>query len=322
MKAEVLAALTDLFFGFAALVFASAILGRGGTAITRKLTSVLSTEQATKLNKAISESDFLKEGFKGIGKIATTKMKLNPSALFGESEADAFANQLNFQFHVGVQALTDAISSKKLTDDQLISTFLAYDVEYTNVFAYRQTLKTLFRHFQSFVHPIGTETAPTEVSAVDTYTRAVWVVLLGGSKRLYLERKTVTIVPWPAGAAESVDRTEVPKDIEQFVIAKTGQEFGKVETIVSLPEIMRIAAEKQAERSKPIVTPINEPTVTPIGPEEEAQVLGDSIAEKIRNSGITEDIRLEIGYYLNYFQGKPREIFIAKISNHPKIETP
>ena len=178
MKAEVLAALTDLFFGFAALVFASAILGRGGTAITRKLTSVLSTEQATKLNKAISESDFLKEGFKGIGKIATTKMKLNPSALFGESEADAFANQLNFQFHVGVQALTDAISSKKLTDDQLISTFLAYDVEYTNVFAYRQTLKTLFRHFQSFVHPIGTETAPTEVSAVDTYTRAVWVVLL------------------------------------------------------------------------------------------------------------------------------------------------
>ena len=62
--------------------------------------------------------------------------------------------------------------------------------------------------------------------------------------------------------------------------------------------------------------------MTPIGPEEEAQVLGDSIAEKIRNSGITEDIRLEIGYYLNYFQGKAREIFIAKISNHPKIETP
>ena len=51
-----------------------------------------------------------------------------------------------------------------------------------------------------------------------------------------------------------MDRTEVPKDIEPFVIAKTQQEFGKVETVVSLPELMRIAAEKEAERSKPIVS--------------------------------------------------------------------
>ena len=40
--------------------------------------------------------------------------------------------------------------------------------------------------------------------------------------------------------------------------------------------------EKEAERSKPIVTPINQPTVTPIGPEEEAEVRGNWIAEKMR----------------------------------------
>jgi hypothetical protein len=312
MKAEVLAALTDIFFGLSAPVIASAILGRGGTAITKKLTSVLSTANATKLSKQISESDFLKEGVKGIGKIATTEIKLNPSALFGESDVDAFANQLTVQFHAGVQAITDAIAFHKLTDDQLISTFLAYDVEYTNLIAYRETLKTLFQHFRSFVHPIGTETAPTEVSSVDTDTRAVWVVLWGGSKRLYLERRTVHLTPF-VGADESVDRTEVPKDIEPFVIAKTQQEFGKVETVVSLPELMRIAAEKEAERSKPIVTPINQPTVTPIGPEEEAEVRGNSIAEKMRQYGVTEDARREIRYYLNYFEGKAREIFIAKI---------
>ena len=150
-------------------------------------------------------------------------------------------------------------------------------------------------------------------------TRALWVVLRGGNKRLYLERRTVHLTAF-AGADESVDRTEVPKDIEPFVIAKTQQEFGKVETVVSLPELMRIAAEKEAERSKPIVTPINQPTVTPIRPEEEAEVRGNSIAEKMRQYGVTEDVRREIRYYLNYFEGKAREIFIAKISNHPEIE--
>jgi hypothetical protein len=54
--------------------------------------------------------------------------------------------------------------------------------------------------------------------------------------------------------------------------------------------------------------------------QEEAEVRGNWIAEKMRQYGVTEDVRREIRYYLNYFEGKAREIFIAKISNHPEIE--
>jgi hypothetical protein len=68
------------------------------------------------------------------------------------------------------------------------------------------------------------------------------------------------------------------------------------------------------------VTPIIEPTVTPIGPDEEAETTGKWMAEKMRQNGVTDEIRSQIGYYLNYFTGKAKEIFVAHISNHPEIE--
>jgi hypothetical protein len=109
------------------------------------------------------------------------------------------------------------------------------------------------RHGRFLGSLLGTFYLAFMQEAVGFNTRALWVVLRGGNKQLYLERRTVHLTAF-AGADESVDRTEVPKDIEPFVIAKTQQEFGKVETVVSLPELMRIAAEKEAERSKPIVS--------------------------------------------------------------------
>ena len=77
----------------------------------------------------------------------------------------------------------------------------------------------------------------------------------------------------------------MPDDIKPFVIAKTEQEFGKVETIISPEELVRLAEE--ARRPKPIVTPI--PVVTPIPPEEAAATEGDRWPKSLKKNGLTPE---------------------------------
>ena len=305
-KTEMVAALVGVFFGLAAPVFSSWVMGAGGTALTSKLASILSTEGAKKVNEAIKQGDLLKEGFKAVGAIATTAIKANPSLLFGESDVDAFGTQLQFQFGAGVSALTDAIAAHELRDEALIATFFAYDYEFTNVLAYRETLNKIFEEFKSLVRPIGRESFGNEAMSSETTTRGEWVVGLGGKKELFVSRKVEVLYPPTNGGLDSETLQPVPDDIKSFVIAKTEREFGKVETIISPEESARLAAEaEKARRPKPIVTPI------PL--EEAAASTGDWISARLAKEGRTRAIRKEILMHLEEYQGNARDIFIVHV---------
>jgi hypothetical protein len=231
-KAEILAATLDIFFGLAAPFFAQQLMAGwpGGAKLAKKLGEKLSTAGVEGV-KAVSDADILKESFKAVGKAATTTIKVDASALFGETDVDVFAKQLNDLFHAGAQAITDALSKDQLTDEQLIATWAAYDVEYTTETAYTVALKQLFSEFKTFVRPIGVNHPADKLGGTSTTTtaRVVWVSTPQGGHRLMLWEEHSSA---NAGAElESRKLSELPADIAPFAVAKTIQEFGRIETL-------------------------------------------------------------------------------------------
>jgi hypothetical protein len=223
-EAEMVAATVDIFFGLGAPAFAAGVMVRGGKVakVAEKISGRMSVASADKTIKLISESDLLKESFKAVGKIGTTAIKLNASALFGEGDEDLFARQLRDQFHAGVQAITDKLHLHELTDEQVVATFLAYDVEYTSESAYVETLKKTFKDFKKYVRPVGARAQG--FPGLTPHRRAVWMNAYGRTRLAVIADETsvsgkIFFAYW------------IPEDMEAFVIAKTKRLYGTVETI-------------------------------------------------------------------------------------------
>jgi hypothetical protein len=227
-EAEIVAATIDIFFGLAAPVFAGRIM-TGNTMLKRaadKVAAGLAVEatEAGKVIKTISETDFLKETFKGVGKIGTTAIKMNATALFGESEADVFARTLRDAMHVGVQAMTDKIAD--LTDEQLVATWATYDVEFTNESAYTEQLKKTFAGWKRLVATIGTH--DYEGQSGDEI-KAVWMNAYG--KRRLAVVAFAWNLNWLGDNTYRLFYGWVPEELQQFVLAKSTKKYGAPQEI-------------------------------------------------------------------------------------------
>jgi hypothetical protein len=235
VEAELVAATVDIFFGLAAPIFAAGMIAKaGGVAGIAKRVSDLtsSADVAGKMTPFLSQTDFLKESFKGVGKYGTTAIKLNASTLFGETEADSFATQLRVQFHHGVQAMTDKLTlePEKLTDQEVIAAFLAYHADFTDENAYVDALKQTFAGFDKWVKPIAVSQGGPMVRDDGTEVQAVWLDAYG-RRRLALVRDSREAPGFLGGGfPRLVTRFVgwVPKDMEPHVIAKTTRQKGMV----------------------------------------------------------------------------------------------
>jgi hypothetical protein len=230
-EAEIIAATIDIFFGLAAPIFAGRIMA-GNTVMKRAADKVASAmalgkDDAGKLMKTISETDFLKETFKGVGKIGTTAIKLNSTMLFGEGEGDVFSRTLRDAMHVGVQAITDNIAD--MTDDQLIATWAAYDVEFTNETMYTEQLKKTFQGWKRLVATIGESSYSSMGGATGQDIKAVWMNAYG--------RRRLAVVSFAWTASAFYNDTYrlfygwVPDELQQFVIAKSTRKYGSIADI-------------------------------------------------------------------------------------------
>jgi hypothetical protein len=230
--AEIAALTLDIFFGLSAPVFAGLVMAGGGRLkrAAEKISGVLSLgkNEAAKTVKLISESDFLKETFKAIGKIGTTAIKANAVALFGESEGDVFARHLRVSMHRGVQAITDRIGD--MTDDELLATWAAYDFDFTNEEVYAETLKATFGAFDDLVAPIGKHVETTQYGSHGGEFKAVWMSIYGR------RRLAVVDFMWAPKGLTGMERWRrfkgwVPQELEQYAIEKSKRKFGEVEEI-------------------------------------------------------------------------------------------
>jgi hypothetical protein len=228
-EAEIVAAAIDILTGFAAPAFAAFAGAKLSARAAEKMTEAASKEKVVAL---ISTSDTLKASFTGATKAATATIKLKSSALFGETDADQFAKSLRTTFHAGAQSLTDSIGGMK--DDALLAVWCAYDFDYTNEDVYRAALVTLFKQFKEFVRPVGHE--DLSVGGVEGFGESIFqdrkAVYMDayGQVRLALVRLTTTKGIFTDGSELTFDKW-VPDKIAPWVVSKSEQKFGKVETI-------------------------------------------------------------------------------------------
>jgi len=139
-KAEVYAAIVDVFTGFLAPVFANWAVGRLVAKAEAAAVGPLAQEAAKKL---FSQPDAFKASFTGATKIANQVMKSNANALFGQTEIDAFALALRNTFQRGAAAILDRLTT--MTDAELLAVWTAYDPDNADESAYRKVLAGFFQ---------------------------------------------------------------------------------------------------------------------------------------------------------------------------------
>ena len=154
----------------------------------------LATESTAPALSLLTDQEILKQTWTSVGSIAKVKIKLDP-LLYGEGKVDVFARMLLDGFHAGVNELRDDLAkegipgkSSKLSDEELIALWAAFQDEFTDSSAYVEQLKDVFSKFKTYVRPI-------DVKEVDLYgrlrgtwkrsTMAVWITGYG-AKRLAL----------------------------------------------------------------------------------------------------------------------------------------
>jgi hypothetical protein len=228
-EAEMVAAVVDILTGFAAPAFAGFVGAKLAERAAEKMTQQVTKEKVAQL---ISTSDKLKASFGGATKVATTAIKLNSTALFGETDADQFAKSVRKTFHAGAQSLTDSIGG--MTDDQLLAVWVAYDYDFTNEDVYRDALQTLFAQFKSYVRPLGHEDISQK--GIEAYGESI----LEDRKAVYMDAygairlaivKITTVKGIFTDSAEMTFESWVPDRIAPWVVEKSTHKYGKVETI-------------------------------------------------------------------------------------------
>jgi hypothetical protein len=128
---------------------------------------------------------------------------------------------------VGVQAITDNIAD--MTDDQLIATWAAYDVEFTNETMYTEQLKKTFQGWKRLVATIGESSYSSMGGATGQDIKAVWMNAYG--------RRRLAVVSFAWTASAFYNDTYrlfygwVPDELQQFVIAKSTRKYGSIADI-------------------------------------------------------------------------------------------
>jgi len=237
-RAEAAALVLDIFFGLAAPVVSQWIIAGGGSKLVTKLASVLSAGGKTPGVEQIKPSDLIKEGLKGLGKYATKVVKSDlETVLYGEEKPDTFAAELRRAFRQGVVGITDELAVSKVagkgfTDEELVTLFLAYDPDVASEEAYLEILGPTFKHFEKLVAPIGHDITDTTDVTFDETVRGVWV-----SPGPYGKTRLAVIGNYKESSSYGDPKDDdffvgwVTKDVEPYVIRKTEQFFGRVETV-------------------------------------------------------------------------------------------
>jgi Domain of unknown function (DUF4157) len=206
-EAEMIAAVVDVATGFMAPVFAnwavSQLAAKAATA---------GVEVAKKAAPLLSKQDAFKAAFTGATKIANQVIKSQANALFGETEIDAFARGLRNTFQAGAGQILNHVAS--MSDDELLTVWLAYSPENADESQYLKVLDGLFKRYQAQVQTIG-ESAYFEGNNAET---GLYEVQTARGKRL------ANVTAW--GTGEYNLMAWVTPDMEAMARAKAAHAGG------------------------------------------------------------------------------------------------
>jgi hypothetical protein len=184
-KAEMYAMVIDVATGFLAPVFANWVVGKMAAKVAETQVEEVTKKAVVKL---ITKQDTFKAAFTGATKVGNQLMKKEANSLFGETEIDGFALALRNTFQHGAGVVLNGLT--RLTDEQLMATWIAYDPQNADESAYRGVLSDLFAHYQKQVEPIGDDqTFDMGTSAA----QSVYDVQLSSRTRL------ANVVRWSSG---------------------------------------------------------------------------------------------------------------------------
>ena len=213
-KAEMAALFIDIATGFLAPG-----LGKGIANLANRL-PMNATTTAYRVAIAALDTDRTKALFTGGMKAAQYLLKSNATALFGETETDAFITALEIQSQAAFQATSDTLG--QLSDEELGVVCAAHDASVTNVGTYREKVQTIVSAFENQVLPIskGEWNSGRDV-AIFKEKRAFWVRWPDGKTYLNLLDEGVFSSPyasehkyefvsviWPEMANMAIEKTK------------------------------------------------------------------------------------------------------------------
>jgi hypothetical protein len=215
-NAEMMALILDVAMGFATPGLARAVAGWANRL------PVGATTLEYRVAMAALNADNVKAMFTGLTKTAGLALKSNSMALAGETETDAFLNDLETRTHIAFQAIGDDLGNQDAAHVGVVAA--TFDAAVANKNAYRQEIKELTDAFERQVAPIGetvmfTENMPDEV---------VWVKDGGATKLALVEYKPGLLGLW--GNRYWLHQWISPQ-MQALALAKQQSRYGRVETI-------------------------------------------------------------------------------------------
>jgi hypothetical protein len=215
-NAEMMAMVLDIAMGFA-----TPGLARGLAGWANRL-PVGATTLEYRVAMATLNTDNVKAMFAGLTKGAGQALKANSLALAGETETDAFINDLEAHTQAAFQAIGDDLGNQDAAHVGVVATL--FDAATANKNTYREEIKKLTDLFERQVAPIGeavmlSDNMPDEV---------VWVDDAGKKKLALVEYKPGLLGIW--GNRYWLHQWISPQ-MQALALAKQNSRYGKVETI-------------------------------------------------------------------------------------------
>jgi Domain of unknown function (DUF4157) len=215
-NAEMMALILDITMGFAAPGLARSLAGWANRL------PVGATTLEYRVALAALDTEKVKTMFVSVTKTAGLALKSNSMALAGETETDAFLNDLETRTHIAFQAIGDDLGNQDAAHVGVVAA--TFDASVANKNAYRAEIKQLTDAFERQVAPIGeavmfTENMPDEV---------VWVKDGGARKLALVEYKPGLLGLW--GNRYWLHQWISPQ-MQALALAKQQSRYGRVETI-------------------------------------------------------------------------------------------
>lgn len=218
-SAELMAMVLDIAMGFAMPGLARGLAGWANRI------PVGATTLEYRVAMAALNTDNVKAMFAGLTKVAGQELKMHSMELAGETETDAFLNDLETHTHAAFQKVGDDLGGQDAAHAGVVASM--FDVSVANKSTYRNEIKNLTDKFERQVSPIG-ERSPFDESS----NSAPYVVRVrdGSSIRLAL-------VEYQPGLFGSSWLSHywllqwISPEMEQLALAKQNATGGRVETI-------------------------------------------------------------------------------------------
>jgi hypothetical protein len=140
--AEFAALAIDIATGFLAPVWANYVVGKLLAKAESKVVDEVSKKTVATL---ISDSDVIKASFTAATKIGGYDLKKNAVPLFGEYADDKLLDKLKIEFQKNAVSMSGNLP--KMSNDELLATWVAFDPDFANVETYKGAIKTLLDEF-------------------------------------------------------------------------------------------------------------------------------------------------------------------------------